>query len=374
MEHKKTCYEYRQLVALLPSVGKTTQGTSSQAGEKKRECPIVVVDSPRSDSDEDKENSAVPSSNRPRKLTKRVSAPVESAKTPKPLGVQELNSPPYLLVPGIGKESPLRTMFGGCFCCGNSDCRYANFTISDLRADPDDKLGEYDTRNAVLESSYRCFTKEELTREGSIVRDAVVCLLASEEVFSHHKYIGSKAFDDKLYLYFVRRLQYRPDEIVRFSVPLRLATKATLKFLRLECIECIREKFIGTLLNPSYPVMFVLLLTISPITCQISNLFLQKGHTSVWNGSCSLACHRKRYFLPHLVTLLPSSVTLRLLFVYGVRLPTKRCEAVLLSGPTSLQATLPSLFLFSSITYPGGSGRPPKSVESFLVIFKEPNP
>ena len=253
-EHKKTCSEYQQLLALLP-VGQATKQSAS--GEKKRVCPIQEIDGGSDEEDGDKENSglAATSSDPPEKLTKRVSASVQNAKTPRPFGARELAStPPYLFVPGVGRHSPPATIFDGCFCCGNANCRYTNFTISDLRADCDDKLEEHDTRDPLnlhvngLQSRYQCFTKDELTLEGTIVRQAVLALLASEDVFSHHKYVGSKGFDEKLRSYYMQRLPHQVPVINKYSVPLRLATKATLTFLRLECIECIREKFIGACL------------------------------------------------------------------------------------------------------------------------------
>ena len=232
--HKETCSEYLQLRDLA--------NTSTPPGKKKRDCPILEIED---DSDQDSDNSS-----RRRKLTKRVSVGIESAKTPRPLGARELNrTPPYLYVPGIGRESPPRTIFDGCFCCGNNACKYTNFTISDLSTDCDDKLAEHDPRDPLdvhpTLRGYQPTTRDDLTLEGTIVREAVLCLLASEDVFSYHKYVGSRPFDDKLLSYFTKRLPYRADLVSMYYVPLRLATKMTLQFLRLECIECIREKFIG---------------------------------------------------------------------------------------------------------------------------------
>ena len=157
--------------------------------------------------------------------------------------------PPCLLAGSLSRESPPRTIFDGCFCCGNNACKYTNFTISDLSTDCDDKLAEHDPRDPLdvhpTLRGYQPTTRDDLTLEGTIVREAVLCLLASEDVFSYHKYVGSRPFDDKLLSYFTKRLPYRADLVSMYYVPLRLATKMTLQFLRLECIECIREKFIG---------------------------------------------------------------------------------------------------------------------------------
>ena len=251
-KHKQECGKYQELCSLF--AGREVEGDSTT---KKRECPITEQDDDSDTSSctsierqtEDKENvvSSVSSPTRKKRLTKHI--PVATVRS-----VEDLNidGPPFLHIPGVGKGSPPDLLLGGCRCCGKHMCKFNNFTVFDLGAEGHyfySTEGEYDPdgtpmsdlplRHFYLRNDPTVNNKE----MGMAVRDAVHCLLNADEMFWNHKFMGHPAFEMKLRTYFSAHLS--ECLVGKYWIPLRLTSKLVLAFHRMSSIDAIRERVIG---------------------------------------------------------------------------------------------------------------------------------